>query len=137
MMHPMLAHCTIGRTLNAVAAGTTDQKSTALETMRSITYIVLLGAITATGTGTVSIQESDTTTDGDFTTLAGPSAQAAWTDADSNKDIVVEADKVTKKYTRVLIDISTANAVLNGVYYIMHDERKKPPTQPSTTIPGT
>jgi hypothetical protein len=93
----------------------TDTKSSLLDTrgFESAIMIVNLGDFTgvdADSTFTPILQESDTTVDGDFTSVAAADIEGAFTLVDAtNEDSVVQSVgyKGTKRYIRVLLDFVT------------------------------
>lgn len=131
---PLLNAVEITLAAPQTAAGTTEVKSSAVDCQgaRSVMYDVILGTITATGTGVAKVQHSDTTTDGDFADVTGLSI--SWDDADDNVVLVLEHTKITKRYSRVVWTPATANSVLGGIVAHTLFQRKQPVTQPATTV---
>lgn len=122
------------RVLNAVAAGTTDQTSSAVDTAGwdSCEFVALFGTLTATQVTKLKAQQSsDDGVADDYTDLLG-SLTPAMADADSNKMIRLEIVRPRKRYLKCVVDRGTANAVIDGVIAILRRADKLPITQHST-----
>jgi len=124
----------VSRVMNAVAAGTTDQTSSAVDMagFEDCTFIAAFGALTATQVTQMKAQQSSDDGVADAYsdlegTLTGPLA-----DGDGNKLMVLEVYNPAKRYLKLVIDRGTANAVIDGVVAIQSQARVLPVTQPST-----
>lgn len=93
-------------------------------------FIVTLGAVDATGTGTVVIAGSDN--DSDFTDLTGSSV--AYTATDDDKVIIIEVVNPLNRYLRCEIARSTADSTIDSIVSCQHGATKKPVTQPATVV---
>lgn len=113
----------------ALAAGTSDVNSVVIDMStyqgRAFALLARLGTITATGIGTFKIQHSDASGSG-FTDITG--ATVSWTDADSDKTVGVQVNRITKRYLRVATDRGTANSVIAAMIGLIGDIRKEPAT---------
>ena len=120
-MHTQLLPQTrVSRSLNAVAAGTTDQNGAGVDMQADggydgVTFIAAFGTLTATQVTQIKAQQSDDdgSTD-DYTDLAG-TLVGPLADGDSNKLLVLEIFRPTKRWVRCVVDRGTANAVIDGV----------------------
>lgn len=128
-----LAKNEIERVSNAVAAGTTAVNTSAVSTanLAAVTFVALLGTITATGVPSMKIQGSN---DGgsNWADLAG--TNIAGDDADDNKMIASEIVAPTYSSLRAVITRATANVVVDGVLAIKHAKRVAPVTHGSTVV---
>ncbi len=119
------------RVSNAVSAGTTDVDSTAVDltAAESVTFLVLLGALTSTNVTTAKLQESDDNST--FTDVTGGTASDT-VDDDDNQILVLEYLRAKKRYVRVKLTRATANAVVDGIVAEIHGLRNSPPTNGAT-----
>ena len=113
------------------AAGTTTITPTAgidMQGYNSALFLVLLGAITATGVPAIKVQQSsdDGVADG-FSDLE--SSAYAVTDADDDKIIAVEILRPTKRYLKLILARATANCVLDGIVAMLGNPTSVPITQ--------
>lgn len=118
-------------TTPALAAGTTAVNSATIDCLGDsmANIVVSLGAITATGTGTIQIQRSDD--NATWTNITG--AVQAYTDADANKKITICISEVVNRYLRVVTTRATANSALRQIdAYLV--PRAVPVTQVTTGI---
>lgn len=128
----------IERVMNAVAAGTSDQTSSAVDMQLGgyfdeCTFLAAFGALTATQVTKIKVQQSDDDGVADaYSDLAG-SESAALADADSNKMLCVTV-RPQKRYLKLIIDRGTANAVIDGVWAIKSQAKDIAVTQPTTII---
>ena len=120
---------------STTAAGTTTITSSAIDCagFQSVTGLVALGTVTATGTGAVTLTEC-ATSGGTYTEVTGSSA--TWADTDGSKVILVENVAISKRYVKVVAARATANTVLGSVMLICSNPRKST-TQPTTVLSTT
>lgn len=116
-------------TTYTLSAGTSDVNSVVLDMQtyqgRAFAFLARLGAITSTGVGTFKIQHSDSS-GSDFTDITG--ASVSYTDADANKTVGVQVNRITKRYIRVATDRGTANSAIAAMLGFIGDIRKEPAT---------
>lgn len=124
----------ISRILNAVAAGTSVQTSSAIDMQGfdGVLIVAGVGALTATQVTSLKAQQSsdDGSTDsyGDLEgTLVGPLA-----DGDGNKLLVLDIYKPEKRYLKALVNRATANAVIDFVIAIQYHRGDVPMTHASS-----
>lgn len=100
-------------TTKGLAAGTTDVNSSAVDLLADldVQFVIDLGVVTATGTGTFQLQRSDNGTT--WTNITG--ASFAWTDANTLQKVTIGCSEVTNRYVRVAIDRNTANTAITGI----------------------
>lgn len=116
------------------AAGTSTVTGSTIDCdgAASVMYTLILGAITATGTGTAKVQEGDASDGSDMADVSGLSI--SWTDATIATVLRLEHTKITKRYSRIVITRATANTVLGGAVVDRIFDRKQPVTQPSSVL---
>jgi hypothetical protein len=122
------------KVLNGAAAGqgTSNSDEVDMAGFDSLAFIVSIGAITATGTVTIHAEQDVVTGMGTAADLAG-SAQA-YTDADSNKLLILEIERPLERFVRCVCVRATANAVINGIYAIKRMAKNRPVTQGATVV---
>lgn len=128
----------IERVMNAVAAGTSDQTSSAVdmgvaEKFDELTFLAAFGTLTAGQVTSIKATQSDDDGSSDAYSDIEGSASAALADADSNKMIALTV-RPTKRYVKLVIDRGTQNAVIDGVFALLGRPHKVPVTQPSTIV---
>lgn len=93
-------------------------------------FVVQLGVVDATGTGTAIINGSaDNVT---YTDLTGSSV--AWTATDDDKVVIVEVTNPLLRYVRVELTRATADSTIDGILAIQHGASVMPVTQPATVV---
>lgn len=120
------------RVLNAVAAGTDDAPSTAVDMagFDGVRFVALFGALTAGQVTKLVIEHSDASSTG-FDPVAGGTT-ALLADADGNKLLIADCQRPLKRYVRVTVDRGTQNAVIDGVIAEQYRARTLPTTQPTS-----
>ena len=118
--------------LNAVAAGTTNQTSSAVDTLgaAAVRFIADIGTLTSSQVTKLKVQESsdDGATDA-YADVTG-SETAAMADADSNKLLIVDIYKPQKRWIRPVVNRATANAVITAAWVELY----LPDFQPVATV---
>lgn len=126
----------VTRPLNSVAAGTSNQTSSAVDMQGydGCVFIAHLGTLTATQVTSLKVQSStdDGSTDA-YADITG-SATSAAADADSNKMLIVDVFRPAERYLKAVVVRGTANAVIDGVTAIRYRGRKAPISQSSTFV---
>jgi hypothetical protein len=120
------------RVANATAAGTTPVNSAAVDTLgyESVRAIALLGTLTATQATSLTLQYSDDGSTG-WTDASGVATGNA-ADADSNKILIADLHRPTKRYVRAVLNRGTANAVLDGILIELSCASHRPVAPDST-----
>lgn len=123
----------ITRLMNAVAAGTSDQLSSALDMQGfdGVVFLTSFGTITAGAVTSVEVHQCDTS-GGTYAALTGTSITVA--DDDDNQVVVHDIYRPRERYLKVNIDRGTQNAVIDGVTAIQYGARVQPTTNDSTTV---
>lgn len=100
-------------TTKGLAAGTTDVNSSAVDLLADldVQFVIDLGVVTATGTGTFQLQRSDNGST--WTNITG--AKFDWTDANTLQKVTIGCSEVTNRYVRIAIDRNTANTAITGI----------------------
>ena len=116
-------------TTKGLAAGTTDVNSSAVDLLAilDVQFVIDLGVVTSTGTGTFQLQRSDNGST--WTNITG--AKFDWTDAHTLQKVTIGCSEVTNRYVRVAIDRATANTVITGITAFAR-ARNVPVTQVTT-----
>lgn len=123
------------RVLNGVAAGTTAQTSSAIDTsgFDGVKIYSSFGAITATAVTSVKVQQSSDDGVADtYADLLGTSVNVA---ADDDNQVVVhDIYRPRERYLKVVISRATADAVIDGVVAVLYDQRTAPTTDDAATV---
>ena len=123
------------RLSNAVAAGTTDINSSAIdmEGFTSVVFATLFGTITSGAATSLKVQAA---TDSAFTTpvdLVGPTVTVL--DTHDNMMSLIEVIKPQDyRYLRLVVDRGTQNAVVDAILAAQVHSKKEPTSQDSTTV---
>lgn len=125
-------HGKLTRVSNAVAAGqaTTNCSSVDMKGYDSVTFILSVGAIVATGTVTLKAQQSSD--DSSFADLEGTAV--AYTSDDDNKLAILEVHNPTDRYVRPVVVTATANGTIDSVVAIQTRPHTEPVTHDATTV---
>lgn len=132
----LLPEISVVRALNAVAAGTTVQNGTGFDMQSDggydgVLFILAVGTLTATQVTALKAQQSDDNGSADdYTDLAG-TLTGPLADADSNKLLVLDIFRPSKRYVRPVVNRATGNAVIDGVIAIGYRNRTPPTAQGS------
>lgn len=113
-----------------LAAGTTNVNGpwVPVNSIKSLRWLVALGTITSTGTGTLGIDYSD-----DASTVAATDTNTvSWDDTCSNKILAVEIVHPLHAYARLTITRATANSVINQIVSERYGLAKRPFTKHTT-----
>lgn len=126
----LLPNVKVTRVLAPVAAGTTDQESTAVD-MTGFDGVLFLASFgTLTSGAVTSINAAQSSDNSSFADLEGTKITVTQS-TDSDKDAVLDVLFPTDRYVRCHVDRATANAVINGVWAFQYGPAVKPVTQPS------
>lgn len=132
----LLDQVSVERSLNAVAAGVTDQNGTGvdLQGYEGVMFVAAFGTLTATQVTQIKAQQSDDDGSSDaYSDLEGTNV-GPLADGDSNKLLVLDVYRPLKRYVRCVVDRGTANAVIDDVIAIRYGARAIPTTQPAGVI---
>jgi hypothetical protein len=138
MSHQLQAGRKVIRVMNGVAAGTSDQTSSAVDMFdggrcwRNCEFIALFGTATTTHVTKMKAQQSSDDAAADaYDDLAG-SLTAAMGDTDSNKLGRLEVNEPKKRWLKCIIDRGTANIVIDGMIAVLSNPRFPKTTEDST-----
>lgn len=123
------------RVMNAVAAGTTDQTSSAIDTLGfdGVKIYTVFGTITSGAVTSVKLQSSSDDAVADaYADLTGTSITVA--DDDDNQVTVHDIYRPAERYIKVVIDRGTQNAVIDGVIAVLYGARVMPTTNDASTV---
>jgi hypothetical protein len=128
----------IERVMNAVAAGTSNQTSSAVDMQSNggfdeVTFVAMFGTLTASQVTKIKVQQSDDDGASDAYDDVAGSLSVALADADSNKMLATTV-RPRKRYVKCVVVRGTANAVIDGVLALLSRQDKAPVTQPSTIV---
>lgn len=126
------------RVINATAAGTSAVNGAIIDMadFEGVQFVVALGALTATQVTSLKAQHGDAANLSDAADMAGTLTGPAL-DADSNKTLVLDVNRPTKRYIRVVVNRATANAVIDSGMALQYGPKKKPTTNDATTTSAT
>jgi hypothetical protein len=115
------------RIMNSQAAGITPVNSSVIDMQgyEGVQFSALFGTITATAVTGIKVQQGNAADCSDGVDLAGTAL--AIPDTASNKILLTEVYKPTKRYLRVVVTRGTANAVIDGVIAQQFGARVEPP----------
>ena len=125
------------RVMNGVAAGTTAQTSSAIDTRGwdGVKIYTAFGAITSGAVTSVKLQQSSDDASADaYADLTGTSISVA--DDDDNQVTVQDLYRPLEPYIKVVISRATQNAVIDGVFAVLYNGREAPSTDDTTTVVG-
>lgn len=123
------------RVMNAVAAGTSDQTSSVIDTLGfdGVKIYSAFGTITSGAVTSVKVQQSSDDGSADtYADLEGTSVTVA--DDDDNQVVVHDIYRPRERYLKVVIDRGTQNAVIDGVIAVLYGARVQPVTNDASTV---
>lgn len=123
------------RVMNGVAAGTTDQTSSAIDMagFEGVKIYTLFGAITGSAVTSVKIQQSSDDGSADaYADLEATSVTVA--DDDDNQVVLHDIYRPRERYLKVIVDRGTQNAVIDGIVAVLYGADKMPTTDDSATV---
>jgi hypothetical protein len=123
------------RSLNAVAAGTSEQTGTGIDTLGydGVLFVFGFGAITSGAVTTIKAQQSsDDGSADDYGDLLGTSQAIA--DTDDNKIAAIDIYRPLKRYVRPVVGRGTQNAVIDGVIAILYRGNISPAAVHTTLV---
>lgn len=127
----------VARVLNATAAGTSTLTSSVVDMKGydGCTFACLLGDVTDTSVLTLTVQSGAESDGSDMANVTESTTTftADATNADS-KVLVVEVNRPLRRYVRVELVRSTANAAVDGILAIQTDPQSEPTTHDSSVV---
>ena len=100
-----------------------------------VSFVALLGDVSDTCVLTLQAQHGDQSDGSDATNLSGVAATftAGATDADDNM-LALEVFRPTKRYVRVTLARTTADAVVDGIVAVQSSPAEAPVTQDASVL---
>ena len=133
-MHNLLSNVAVRRVMNAVAAGQTDQTSSAIDTQGYDGVMIIASVGTLSAGAVTSLRAQSSSDDGGsdaYADLAG-SDQAFAQATDSNKQVVLDIFRPRERYIKAVLKRATGNAVIDGITAILYRSAQRPVVQGST-----
>ena len=123
------------RVSNAVAAGTTDVETTAVDRQgfEIVKWTASFGTLSASSTNKCKVQQSDASGSG-FADLADSETTAMTPTTDDNKMQVIYLVKPSKRYVRLVVDRGGGNSVIDSVVAELYGCTREPVTDDSSTL---
>lgn len=121
----------------AVAAGQTAINGTGINMsgFESVIFIAKLGAVNATGVGSLKGQASDDDGSADaYNDLAG--SAVAFGDTDDGKLLILEVYRPKKKWVRPVVTRGTADSVVDSIIAILTKPRVAEVTEDAADVAG-
>jgi hypothetical protein len=131
-----LKDCKITRVMNAVAAGTSEQKSSVLDMagFDSVCFILALGTVTDASVVTATIYENTASSTSSPAPVTSGVVATLTASTDSNHLLVTEVIQPVKEFVFLDITRVTQNAAIDSVIAIQFNAKNKPVTQPATLV---
>lgn len=125
------------RVLNAVAAGTSVQTSSAVDLagFEGVRFIVSLGVGSASSVGQVKASQC-ATSGGSYADILGSLGTAFTATTDDNKVWVLDIYRPTKRFVKCIVNRATGNTVIDGVVAELYGPRTQATTDDSATVLG-
>lgn len=132
----ILKDCKITRVMNAVAAGTSAQSTTALDMSgyNSVIYIALLGTVTDGSILTLTAFDNAANSNSGGTAVSGGAAAAYTAASDSNHYLVTDVIRPTGRYSYAQLTRTAQNAAIDGILAIQYNADTKPVAQPAALV---
>lgn len=124
MIHNLSKSVKIIRVMNAVAAGTTNQTSSTIDTLGYTGCLLLAacGTISASAVTTLSAQESKDDGSSDaYTAITGATSATYTPTTDNNKMVALDINRPRKRYVQAVVNRATGNAVIDGVFAVLYN----------------
>ena len=103
----------------AVVAATTKGTHADLQGFNSAALIIYTGAIAGDGLYVMSLQESDTTTDGDFTDVAAGDMLGSCSESLAASSVYKIGYKGSKRYIRAVITKTSGTSIVVGAVFVL------------------
>lgn len=110
----------------AVLTATTKGTAIDLLGFNSAAVAIHTGAIVGSGNFTPKLQESDTTTDGDFTDVAASDIVGAFPAALAASTVAKVSYTGSKRYIRPVLTLNSGTSIAAGAVAILGDPRSAP-----------
>lgn len=125
----------VTRCLATTPPGTTDVNGTVIDMagFDGVLFVLFAGALSPGQVVLLKAQQGNQPDGSDAADLAG-SAVGPFADGDSNKGLLLDVAKPTKRYLRAVVDRSTANAGLDAAIAIQYGPSSKPTTHDASIV---
>jgi len=137
-MQNLLKDAKITVVMNAVTAGTSEQKSSVLDMagFDAVAFIAVFGTVTDASVITLTAYENSASSTSSPAPVAvtGGATASLTASTSSNTFMVVDVIRPSKRYVFADITRTTQNAVINCVIAIQYRTKNKPVTQPTTLV---
>lgn len=110
----------------AVLTATTKGSAIDLLGFNSAAIVVNSGAIVSSGNFTPKLQESDTTTDGDFTDVAASDLVGTFPSALTASSTAKQSYIGSKRYIRAVLTLNSGTSIAAGVVAVLGDPSSAP-----------
>lgn len=122
-----------GRAKNAVAAGTSNGVSDAIDTAgyRGCLIIIAWGAITASGAQSNKLSQNQ---DGGVTVADLEGSAVTVLDTDDNKLVIYDVREPLERYLFAHYLRATQNSAIDGIFYALYNGRNAPAVNDATTV---
>lgn len=141
MLQAFSTDCKLFKVCNYQAAGNNDTIAVSeidMDGFENVAVILALGAVVDTADITFKLQESATSGSGYADITNAANSQTNMTNAaNSNKALVIDCKKVTKRYLNTVLSRSAdANITIENCWAVLYNGRKLPVTQ-GTAVKAT
>jgi hypothetical protein len=112
----------------APAVQTATAKGTAVDSAgyESVTVIINAGAVAGSGNFTPKLQESDTTTDGDFTDVAAADLVGSFPSQLEASSVVTVGYRGAKRYVRPVLTLNSGTSIAAGAVAVLGNPHHAP-----------
>jgi hypothetical protein len=130
----------VTRVLSAVAAGTSNQTSTAIDMagFDGVRFIVSLGVGSSSSVGQVKATQADTAAGSPvaFTDILGSAGTVFTPSTDDNKVWILDIFRPARRFVKCVVIRGTGNTVIDGIIAEQYGPRVLPKTDDATTVLG-
>lgn len=122
------------RVMNGVAAGTSAQTSSAIDTagFDAVKIYTLFGAIVSGAATSVKVQQSSDNDADTYADLEGTSVTVA--DDDDNQVVVHDIVAPRERYLKAVVSRATQNATIDGIIAVLYKARSAATTNDASTV---
>ena len=133
-MAQISSYTKVTRVLNAVAAGTSVQTSSAVDMagFDGVRFIVSLGVGSASSVGQIKASDCDTV-GGSYNDIAGSLGTAFTPTTDDNKVWILDILRPTHRFVKCVVNRATGNTVIDSVIAEQYGPRAEPKSDDATT----
>lgn len=121
----------IDPTAGVAAATPVNGQVVDMDGYRNVAVMVTFGTIVTGAVTSIKMQQSAVVEFSNPEDLAGSAVTVA--DDDDNKVYIIEVERPTKRFLRVVVGRGTQNAAVSAIY-VLSNGRKRPATAPSGSV---